>query len=214
VKQQPLKSGMSSDRRGSIKWFVERAKEQKKTKVIVPLPEESYAEVTDLDDAVAHFTVFLVEPIEQKTAVLNDSQIITWNKLRVIEFLSEPAKNCPQCASGLTAPDEMLPLREGEILVPASGGSLVVDGIELESRNKDFSETFSPSKKYLVFLSFDPTKAIGKLSLGPYGMFALSGHDQIVPISRSGAIGRDLEMKLGNSLIRFKDHLQDRTKNY
>jgi hypothetical protein len=213
VPQQSVDSGVNPHKRGSIKWFVERAKKQKKTKVVVPPPEESYAEVTDLDDALAQFTVLLVEPIEQKAAVLNDSHIITWNKLKVIEFMSSPAKACPQCSTDLTGPEEMLPMKAGEILVPIYGGSLVVDGIRLESRHQDLGESFSRSRRYLLFLSFDPINAIGKLSLGPYGMFALKGDDQIAPIIPGGAISRDLGLKAENSLTRFKVHLQNRTRN-
>ena len=211
--QQAIESGKNDERRGSIKWFVARAKEQKKTKVFVPPPEESYAEVTGLDDAAAHYTALLVEPVDQKAAILNDSHIITWNKLKVVEFISYPAKGCVQCSSGgLTVPDEMLPMDANEILVPTYGGSLVLEGIRLESRNKDFGESFSLSKRYLVFLAFDPTKAIGKLSLGPYGMFSVTPQDEIVPIIRGGTISRDLESKAGNSLTRFKDHLLTKRK--
>jgi hypothetical protein len=211
VTQQRAESEKRDERRGSIKWFVARAKEKNKTKLFVPPPEETYAEVTDLDDAVAHYSALLVEPIEQTTAVLNDSHIITWNKLKVIELLSYPREGCLQCAGGLSAPKEMLPLDASEILVPTSGGTLVVDGVQLESRDKDFAEPFSLSKTYLVFLSLDSTSGIGRLSLGPYGMFAVNVPDEIVPIIRGGAISRDLESKSRNSLIRFKDHLHKRS---
>lgn len=213
VTQQSIESGKRDERRGSIKWFVARAKEEKKTKVFVPPPEEFYAVVSDLDDAALHYASVLVEPVSQKTAILNDSDIVTWHKFKVVEFISYPTKGCLHCPSGLAVPQEMLPLEASEILVPTSGGSLTIDGIQLESRKKDFDESFSATKRYLLFLSFDPTTAVGRIPLGPNGIFEVTEQDQIVPIIQGvSPIRRDLELKFGNSLTRVRDHLRTRSK--
>lgn len=207
--QQPGGVEKNDERRGSIKWFVKRAKEQKKTKVSVPPPLDSYAVVTGLDDAATQYAVVVVQPLEQKTAVLNDSDIITWHKLQVIEFLSYPSKGCAQCSS-LKAPEGM-PLKVGEVAVPTYGGTLTIDGIQLESRHKDFSEHFSLSKKYLIFLSLDPTTSVGKLSLGPYGVFTVTPSDKIISIVQGKSpVSQDFELKFENSLTRTRDYLRNR----
>lgn len=208
--QQPSGAEKNDERRGSIKWFVKRAKEQKKTKVFVPPPLDSYAVVTGLDEAASQYTVVVAQPLEQKTAVINDSDIITWHKLQVIEVVSYPSRGCAQCAS-FKAPEGMS-LKVGEIVVPTYGGTLLVDGVQLESRQKDFGEHFSLSRKYLIFLSLDPATSVGKLSLGPYGVFTLSPSDKIIPIVQGKSpISQDLELKFENSLSRTTDYLRNRT---
>lgn len=208
--QQPGGPEKNDERRGSIKWFVKRAKEQKKTKIFVPPPLDSYAVVTGLDDAASQYAVVVAQPLEQKTAVLNDSDIVTRHKLQVIEFVSYPSKSCTQCSS-LKAPDGMS-LKVGEIVVPTYGGTLTVDGIQLESRDKDFGDHFSPSKKYLIFLALDPATSVGKLSLGPYGVFTVTPSDKINSIVQGESpISKDIELKFDNSLSRIRDYLRNRT---
>ncbi len=214
ISQQPKDSVKHDERRGSIKWFVKRAKEQKKTKVFVPPPEESYAEVKSLEDATAQYSALIVEPVEQRTVIWDEAQIVTWHKLKVIEFVSYPSQGCAQCIGSLTAPVEMLPLKVGEVLVPSYGGSLVIDGVQLESRESDFGVHPLLHQRYLVFLSLDPAKSIGKLALGPHGIFVVNPQDQIRPILNSKSmLGRDLDLKLGNSLTKLKDHLRGSRSN-
>ena len=211
--QQPVAAQKNTEKRGTIAWLVKRAKEQNKTKVFVSPPEESYAEVNGLEDASSLYTTLVVQPVQQKTVVLNDSSLITWHKFKVIEFISYPSRNCSNCVSSLIAPQEMLPLQADELLVPTYGGTLEVDGVQLESRAADFGEHPSRFNKYLVFLSLDPGKGIGRLSLGPQGVFLVNSSDQTQPISESmSPLVRDVKLKVDNSLSKFKDYLRSRLK--
>jgi hypothetical protein len=213
VTQQPTQAKQNNEKRGSIAWFVKRAKEKNKTKVFVPPPEQTYFEVNGVDDASSTYAVLVVQPIEQKVAVLNEADIITWHKLKVLDLISYPARGCVQCLGELTPPQELLPLKVDEILVPTYGGSLEEDGIQLESRDRDFGEHFIRSKKYLVFLSLDLGQRVGKVALGPHGVFELNSSDQAVPIVESKSpLVREVKSKFDNSLIRFKEHLHTRSK--
>ncbi|HEY0728840.1 MAG TPA: hypothetical protein VGD38_12270, partial [Pyrinomonadaceae bacterium] len=117
-------------------------------------------------------------------------------------------KGCAQCSS-LKAPEGMS-LKVGEVAVPTYGGTLTIDGIQLESRHKDFGEHFSPSKRYVIFLSLDSATSIGKLSLGPYGVFTLTPSDKIIPIVQGKSpISQDLELKFENSLTRTREYLRN-----
>jgi len=208
IAQQSSQSQKHDERRGSINWFVKRAKERNETRVLVPPPEESYAEVQSLEDAILRYSTLIVEPIEQHTVVWDGATIVTWNKLKVIDYISYPIQNYAQCTNGLTAPSEMLPLSVGEILVPIYGGSLTIDGVQLESRNLEFGSHFSLSKQYLVFLSLDHARSVGQLSLGPHGVFILNSLQQTIPILDSKSmLSRELDVKAGNSLHKFKDHV-------
>lgn len=108
----------------------------------------------------------------------------------------------------------MLPFKAGEVLVPTYGGTLVIDGVQVESRDSDFGEHPYRSGRYLLFISLDPAKSVGKLALGPHGIFVLNPNDQIAPIINSKSmLGRDLDLKLGNSLTKLKDHLLKNRSN-
>jgi hypothetical protein len=213
VTQQLTGAKQNNEKRGTIAWFVKRAKEQNKTKVFVPPPERTFFEVDGLDDALSTYAVLVVRPIEQKVAVLNEADIITWHKLKVLDLISYPARGGAQCLGQLTPPQEILSLKVDEILVATYGGSLEVDGIQLESRDPEFGEHFIRSNKYLVFLSLDLGQRVGKLSLGPHGVFALNSSDQVVPIVESTSpLVREVKSKFDNSLIRFKERLHTRSK--
>lgn len=211
--QQPVAAQKNTEKPGTIAWLVKRAKEQNKTKLFVPPPEESYVEVNGLEDASSLYTTLVVQPVQQKTVVLNNSSLITWHKVKIIEFISYPSRNCSNCVSSLTAPPEMLPLQADELLVPTYGGTLEVDGVQLESRAPDFGDHPSRLNKYLIFLSLDPGKGIGRLSIGPQGVFLFDSSDQMQPISESmSPLVRDVKLKVDNSLSKFKDHLRNRLK--
>jgi hypothetical protein len=212
VKQQPTRA-KQNEKRGTIAWYVKRAKEQNKTKLFVPPPLESDSEVNGVDDASSTYAVLVVQPIEHKVAVLDESNIITWHKLRVLDLISYPARNCARCLGQLTPPREMLPLKVDEILVATYGGSLEVDGIQLYSRDPDFGDHFIDSNRYLIFLSLDLGQQVGRLSLGPHGVFTLNSYDQVVPIVESSSpLVRELKSKFDNSLIRFKERLHTQSK--
>lgn len=203
----------NNEKRGSIAWFVKQAKLQNKTKVFVPPPVETYFEVNGVDDASSTYAVLVVQQIEQKVAVLNEADIITWHKLKVLDLISYPARGCARCLAQLTPPQEMLPLKVDEILVATFGGSLEVDGIQLESRDQNFGEHFIRSNKYLVFLSLDLGQQVGKLSLGPHGVFALNSSDQAVPIVESSSpLPREMKSKFDNSVLRLKQRLHTQSK--
>ncbi len=203
-KQQPAKG---AEKRGTIAWQVKKAKEKKAAKVELAPVEEYAAVVTDVEDALAQYTVLVARLAAKKSYVVNDDSISTWNKFKVLEVVSRPTAStaCKGCLSGMSVPPDLLPLADDEILVPTSGGSVTVEGVELFSEDKFLGEHFLPSRQYLIFVALDTDSKVGKLRLGPESVFALDD-DRLKPVGRRGVgnLKRDLEAQLGNSLDLLK----------
>jgi hypothetical protein len=209
---QGQNSNPGEDRRGTIAWHVKKAKSKGKNKAKLLPVENNFAVVSGLQDALAQYTVVVAELAKKKSYVNNDDDLITWNKFRVLEVLSRPAgQQCPDCLPGLNAPSDVGPLSPGEILLPTSGGAVVIDGVEVESEDKDFREHFLPSRKYLMFISLDETRGIGRLSLGPYGVFTIAPDGRVQPTtSVENPLGRELETESNRSLNLLRERLQNR----
>lgn len=199
-------SAPGAEKRGTIAWHVKQAKTKGKKKVSLLPIEENPAVVTGLEDAFSQYTVLIAQLVEKKS-LAQEASIVTWNRLRVLEFLSQPTTpSCAKCLSGLNAPPDLVPLIN-EVLVPTQGGAVTVDGVEVDAEGKGLDGHFKPGQKYLLFLSLDPAERIGKLALIQYGVFTLDANNRIQSIAAGDdPLKRDLGARVGNSLSTLKEH--------
>ncbi|MEW6211946.1 MAG: hypothetical protein AB1631_26560 [Acidobacteriota bacterium] len=199
--------------RGSINWYIRKAKLLGEKRVALPAFTGIPADIQSLDEAMTRFRVVLAEPTEKYTHMAGEWTLLTWYKFKVLEDLSSNSfEQCAGCGSSADVPDDLLPLNPDEIIVPISGGVLTVDGILLTQPSGvgvDFSEgsslanisedimTFSSGvsvpqthkrisepKKFLLFLSPTSQGMIGKLSLGSIGAFSIDPVGQLIPLDR------------------------------
>jgi len=99
---------------------------------------------------------------------------------------------------------DLLPVKEDEVLIPQPGGTLVIDGITL-IQESDHTVSFLPSQEYLLFLSKRFSGRANVIEMGPFGMFLIMSGDVLVPaFDRTSPLTRDIEMLHGNSLSRLK----------
>jgi hypothetical protein len=196
---------------GTLKWHINQAKLKGKQRVTVSTPIYEYAGVQSLDEAVSDFQVVIAKPIEKKSYIQSARNITTWYKFKVIEDLSQnKGVGCSACGSFPEPPDEMLPLKEDEILVPRAGGTIVLDGIEITKEEANFPQ-FSMSKEYLLFFNSDPSKGISKLSMGPYGVYVVNPAGNIEPINEKGTpLRNEIQELYHNSLEQLKARLRKR----
>jgi hypothetical protein len=81
-----------------------------------------------------------------------DDDIVTWNKFTIDEVLSEATElPCPGCAPQ-DPPSSLLPLQAGEFLIPKTGGTVNIDGIEVEQIDAAFP-AYEPNQKYLLLIN-------------------------------------------------------------
>ncbi len=172
--------------------------------------------VPTFDDALARYSVMVVEPLLSRTYVIDDIGLRTWHKFRVQETLSQkPYYTCSGCVAGgmPTPPADMLPLNSNEILVYTGGGDTVIEDVAVKETISD-SHTFLLTQKYLLFLNYDASQQAGAVDLGPEGIFMLRGTDALDPVHVdangiviSSPVSDGVATRYANSLTQFRNVL-------
>jgi hypothetical protein len=84
------------------------------------------------------------------------------------------------------------------------GGTVVVNGISINSNDPDFPE-YHLSQTYLLFLNIDSAKKVGVVSAGSAGVFSVSPGGLLTPISsQDNPIARDVSQRYSNSLTALR----------
>ena len=202
----------NSKDRGKVSWYVAMAKANGQREVIIGAPVVTYAVPDNLDDALAYYSLVVVEPLEQRSYVENE-RLTSWYKFRLIEELSAPTAKCIYCPDIEPAPSDMLPLKANEFLVSKAEGEVEVDGIRVITHDRDFPG-FEKGKRYLIFLSFNPDKAVAALRMGPWGTFRLAPDERLKAVNEKYKHRVIDELTAGgdNSLNRLRSRLHQ-TKN-
>jgi hypothetical protein len=191
---------------------VQKAKELGKNKVIFPAPIGIPTYVENLSEAIDKNRIIVVQPIIRKSYPQGEMDIITWHKFRIIEELSPGRDSNTSLDYSIEAlPEEidgdLLPVEDNEILVRQAGGILNIDGITLIQETAKFP-LLSNREKYLLFISKNSSQKVGRIGLGPYGVFAISHDNLLIPLVKSQhPIGRDIKRNFRHSLDRLKMNL-------
>lgn len=198
----------NSKDRGKLSWHVALAKAKGQREVMIAAPVVTYAVPQNLDEALAHYSLVLAEPLEQKSYVEND-RITSWYKFRLIEELSTPTISCIYCPDIEAGPSDLLPVQANEFLVSKAEGEIELDGIRVKTNDPDFP-AFEKGKQYLIFLSFDSQKAVAALRMGPWGTFdiAANEHLKVVNDKYKHRIIDDLTTGSDPSLNRLRNRLR------
>jgi hypothetical protein len=160
---------------GRLKIAARKAKAEGKKEIFIPAPISIPVSVHSLDEALSNSTVVTATLIGSKSYVLAPHKIGTWYKFKVSEYLSRRAAlpaACRTCPAPPDAPAELYPVGEDEVLVLRHSGSLVIDGVKVNSVDGSLPP-FSRGTSYLLFLDMNPAGKTGKLSLGAYGVFTV-----------------------------------------
>lgn len=160
---------------GKLKMAARKAKAEGKKEIFIPAPIAIPVSVRNLDEALSSSTVITATPIYSKSYVLAPHKLGTWYKFKVSEYLSRRAEQpaaCHTCPSPPAAPAEFYPVNEDELLVLRHSGSVVIDGVKVNSVDGSLP-SFSRGTNYLLFLDVDAASKTGRLSLGAYGVFTV-----------------------------------------
>ncbi len=155
-KQEQLKELDNAPDQLSIDWQLRRAKLIGEKEVNLPGFFRCFAEVKDLTQALAHYRVITVTPVERYITT-NTFGLVTWYKFKIIDDLSsEQLQESSTCgdASDETdcLPAVLLPLESDEILIPHIGGDVIMDGIRIRQPSSlywDFASASKPEPFYL-----------------------------------------------------------------
>ena len=170
-----------SPRTGSLRWYAAQAQQQGRTHVALGI-QPNYPAVGDLNAATSDYSLFVGELVATRTVWDEASDSIeTWYKFKTTERLTQRTYSvCTHC-SPPTPPSDLLPLQQGEFLVPLTGGSVLIDNVVVETILADFT-VMVPGQKYLLFLNFNGANNIGNLAIGPRGALLVTSEGTFAPV--------------------------------
>lgn len=194
-----------------LKWYANQAKNKGQQKIAVPAPLVEYlggAGTISAEQAFSTSTV-VVAHLVSKQSTYSDANITTWNKFAIDEALSE-AKDlpCPGCVLP-SPPATVLPLSPGEFLLPKTGGTVNIDGVEVLQSVEDYPE-YELNQKYVLLINLYPS-GVARTIGGPVGVFKVLPNDKLAPISESEhKIRKDFKDLYGNSLAQVRKRLKNK----
>ncbi len=185
----------------------ERAKGARKAHF--PAPVIEYATGIDLDTALSQASVFLVEPVDKTSLVVDPNTIGTFYRLKVIETISsaEPSSCCQPSDSEF--PGELPPLNENEMYLAGIGGTVMLDGMEV-TVDEALGELI-PRHRFLVFLTPTPSRKYSLSKLGPYGIFRVKATGDLEAIVKTPyKLKKEMVETCGCSLEKLKESIKNR----
>jgi hypothetical protein len=203
-KRQDAKNPQN-DRGGTYKERLQRAKARGDKKLlshgVIPL----YATV-NLDQALEIYDLVIGEFVSSKSFAIDDGgNIVTWYKFKVHETLSEAKRRVSKIDS---PPAELLPLADDEILIWKTGGTVSLEGMEIEMKDLEFPP-FENSKKYLLVLALDPVKRAGTVEVGPSGALLVKSDDTLELATKNRPyFKREIENRYGASVSKLREKLK------
>ncbi len=169
-----------------LRWYANETRKQNKKVVSIPPWQPIYVEA-DLDQVAKRFTVMVVQPVAKQTyETANGNRLYTWNRLRIIETISSPNEAITDTSQ--VPPEELFPLNRGEILVQTSGGTKLIDGIEVSEPGPVLKE----GERYLIYVLLNPS-GVGILAHGATGVSAVGANGQLIPFNKGFEQGDSLE---------------------
>lgn len=194
-----------------LKWYAKEAKSSGRQKVRVPTDVIEYlgsAGTITAEEAFVSCTVVIAHLVSRESYARNNN-ITTWNKFAIDEVLSEAKElPCPTCTLS-NPPATLLPLQSGEFLMDKAGGTVNIDGVEIEQTGDGFPE-YEFNQRYLLLVFLYPNGTAGTIG-GPVGAFRIIGDDTLLPVRESEhRILKDFKDNYGNSLERLRKHLKDK----
>lgn len=196
---------VQNDNYGTYKERLRRAKARGDKKLrshaVIPL----YSHV-DLDGALAIYDLVVGQFVSSKSFATDaDGNIVTWYKFKIQEKVSTATQRVSPVDS---PPAELLPVAHDEILVWKTGGSVEIDGIEIEMEEVGFPP-FEMSRKYLLVLAVDPAKQAGHVAVGPSGALIVKSDDTLEPITKNSRYFKThIENRYGAIVSKLREKLK------
>jgi hypothetical protein len=153
----------------------------------------------DFDQALEIYDIVIGQFVD------DDGTLTTWYKFKIHETVSKAKRRVGQID---LPPADLYPVASDEILIWKTGGTVEIDGMELEMQELEFPP-FESSKKYLLVLATDPTKQAGTLEVGSRGALIINDDDTAVPaVSNKSYFKKEIEKRYGASISKLKEKLR------
>ena len=197
---------------GSLEALAQDVIEHNEQSVTIGSPKWIHATVSGIDDALANYTVVVAYPVSRNSYVWNSElqMIGSWYKFVITETLvQKPYLACSNCPPSPDPPAALLPLNSSQVLVPKAGGSVVVNGVTINSLDEEFPD-YQMSQSYLMFLNVDSSKGVGMTSLAAGAVFTVGPNGELATVAEGGenSLANDILQRYGNSLAALRASLQ------
>ena len=163
-------------------------------------------EISDLSFALANHSVVVARPVERRTYEA-EAGLRSWYRFQVVETLST---RVPQGYLWDPAPPaDMLPLGENEFLIPATGGTMVINGVTVNHSDSSHPH-YAIGQAYLLFLNFNAESRVayvpwsdtaGRFLVHEDGTLHSNDHEPY-------ALSEQLRRHFGNSIDRLRRHFR------
>ena len=212
LRQSRLKAFQGGVVPGSLEALAQDAIEHNEQSVTIGSPKWLHATVSGIDDALANYTVVVAYPVSKNSYVWNSEfqMIGSWYKFVITETLvQKPYLACSNCPPSPDPPAALLPLYSSQVLVPKAGGSVVVNGVTINSLDEEFPD-YQMSQSYLMFLNVDSSKGVGMTSLAAAAVFTVGPNGELSTVAEGGenSLADDIAQRYGNSLPALRASLQ------
>lgn len=187
---------------GSIEEMAQEAAANGQTYTGIPLLAQ-HEDVTGMDQAKANYSVLVARADSKQTLQTSPFNIATWFRFTVTEVLSTQAPFV--CVNGrCTPPAGVAGPGASELLLPKAGGSVVVNGVQVELALQGFPD-FALGQSYLLFIDYDASSRLGAPVLGSIGVFSVDASGNLASISpESNDLKTDIATRYGNSLSQVR----------
>ncbi|MDQ3918232.1 MAG: hypothetical protein M3348_07125 [Acidobacteriota bacterium] len=189
------------------------AKARGERQVVVPGVATLYPNATtpeELNGSLPEYAVFVAEMVAEKSYLASRLQpggespselIKSWYKFKVLDAISEGRPHPSFAVREL--PTELLPVAADEVLVPAEGGTVVIDGVEVTQHEESVAR-FRRNRKYLLLLSVEPATRVGELAFGPQSVLPLSADGGLDAGQDQHILQRAIKQFHGGSIRQLK----------
>jgi hypothetical protein len=177
-----------------------RGKKQVLAQTIVTLHPVA-ATPEEVEQLLPKYTIVLAEAVGEFGYFSDSRSIMSWYTFRTIDVLSQAPPQ--QTFAVRQIPEQLLPLKDDQFLVPTKGGTATIDGVEV-IQNDQTIPRFKKSRKYLLLLSLNPSTRIAELPLGP---------QSILPVNPDNSLDRGANVHLlQQAIMRFHNSSLDQLK--
>jgi len=190
----------------AIESMARRAKAEGKTTVTIPGPLIEYPGMgMSVDDVLQQYSALVAEVVESNTYLVGTDSIRTAYKFRIVEPITQKhAAVCDTCPPLNDASDKFRPAFYNEFILEVAGGTLTLDGVEVNMVNTGGLK-FIGGEKYLLLVSYTPG-GMARLAAGPGGVFRIRDNDSIEPIGKSNSpVSSQVAARFSNKLSKFKE---------
>lgn len=181
-----------------------KAKAEGKTTVVVPGPIIDYAGFNiGAGEALQQYSVIIAEPIEAKTDIPDSDHIVTWYRCRIREPISiRPPVVCDSCPTPAVPPAGLQISSEGEFLLSKSGGTALIDGVQITMTDSGIPE-LTLHQHYLMFVSLMPN-GVALLAGGPAGLFRLDNDETLSAVAPKTRLSLDVQREFSSAVSKLR----------